>query len=88
MVPRRNRYSIQPNKQESTEGHHGNSLSRGTNYFHDYNVYVYFLTFPEKLSSIAPIITRFSSCLVVELGVIMDTMFPFTLPEFLTCFRF
>jgi hypothetical protein len=37
MASRRNRFNVQPNKQESTEGHRGKSLSCGNNYFHDFN---------------------------------------------------
>jgi hypothetical protein len=36
-APHRNRSSVQPNKQESTEGHRGKSLSCGNNYFQDFN---------------------------------------------------
>jgi hypothetical protein len=35
LVSHHNRSSVQLNKQESTEGHRGNSLSCGNNYFND-----------------------------------------------------
>jgi hypothetical protein len=45
MASRRNRSSVQPNKQDSTEGHRGKdiALSYGNNYFHNF---IYFLSLP------------------------------------------
>jgi hypothetical protein len=40
MAYQRNRSSVQQDQQqESTENHHGKSLSSGTNYFHDFSYY-------------------------------------------------